>query len=541
MKYLPLLFIIVIFSGCRTDSTLESVQVDQFTISKHIDKLSSDEFQGRMPFTIGEELTINYLREEFEKMGLEPGNGNSFFQEVPLIEIEGTPSQIMTVSGKTGSFDFQLHEDFEAYSQKPEEELKLDESELVFAGYGIVAPEYGWNDYEGIDWKGKTAVVMVNDPGFATQDSSLFKGNTMTYYGRWTYKYEEAGRQGAAGILVIHETAPAGYGWNVIQSGFSGAQMNLESNTPRSDIQGWISAEAASRLFDESGVVNRDYKELALSRDFKPTRLGLTASVSLSNKIKKDVSNNVVAILPGTDLKDEHIIYSAHWDHLGVGTPINGDSIYNGAIDNATGTALLLGVAEAMKKRGDQRRSVMFLAVTAEEQGLLGSAYYSENPIVNPAKTVANINVDALYCADKMKDLTIVGYGQSEMDDYATAAAEKAGSYILPDTNPETGYFFRSDHFNFAKIGIPALYADGSYEGFTKSADEIKEINDTYRSQHYHQPSDGFELIKDNMEGITFDAQLLYEVGAQLASVDVWPQWKEGSEFKAIREESQSK
>ncbi len=536
-KLLPVLLLL---AACQTSEKTSTALVDQSTLSRHIERLSSDEFLGRMPFSQGEEITINYLKEEFEKLGLEPGNGDSYYQQVPLIEINGQASETMTVKAAGAEMDFTLLEDFVAYTQKPVEEVALEESEMVFAGYGIVAPEYGWNDYEGIDWTGKTAVVLVNDPGFATQDSSLFKGNTMTYYGRWTYKYEEAGRQGAAGLIIIHETAPAGYGWNVIQAGFVGAQMNLESNTPRADIQGWVSTDAAQKLFEASTLENKNYQELALSEGFTPIPMGLTASVSIKNTIKKDVSNNVVAVLPGTDLKDEHIIYSAHWDHFGVGKAINGDSIYNGAVDNATGTALLLAIAEAMKKGETQRRSVMFLAVTAEEQGLLGSAYYSENPIVDPAKTVANINVDALYCPDKMKDLTIIGYGQSELDDYATKVAEKYGRYIIPDTESEKGYFFRSDHFNFAKIGIPALYADGSYEGFTLSAEEVKKIKDAYRSDHYHQPSDGFELIKDNMEGMTFDAQLLFEVGAALANEDYFPKWKEGSEFKAIREVSRS-
>ena len=427
MRFTFIITIFSILSSCQSKN--EWVQVDQTSLSNHIRNLSSDEFLGRMPFTKGEEITINYLKDEFLKLGLKPGNGSSFFQEVPLIEINGLPSKTMTISGNV-SLEFKLQEDFVAYTQKPIEEVSLDESELVFAGYGIVAPEYGWNDYEGIDWAGKTAVVLVNDPGFTTQDSTLFKGNTMTYYGRWTYKYEEAGRQGAAGIIIVHDTAPAGYGWNVIQAGFAGAQMNLESNLPRADIQGWVSTEAAKQLFEASNLENKNYKELALSEGFKPMPMGLKTSVSLVNKIKRDVSNNVTAVLPGTDLKDEYIIYSAHWDHFGIGSTIDGDSIYNGAIDNATGTALLLGVAEAMKKSNEQRRSVMFLAVTAEEQGLLGSAYYSENTIIDPAKTVANINVDGISCPDKMKDLTLTGYGQSDMDELAEKAANTQGRYI---------------------------------------------------------------------------------------------------------------
>ena len=289
---------------------------------------ASDDFQGRMPFTEGGHKTTAYLKQEFEKLGLKPGNGDSYFQEVPMVEIDGTPSEKMNITGNNQKFDLELLKDFVVTTSKTDAEVSLKNSELVFAGFGIVAPEYDWNDYEGVDWKGKTAVVLVNDPGFQSGNKELFKGNEMTYYGRWTYKFEEAARQGAAGILIIHDTEPASYGWNVVQSGWSGAHLTLESETPKTDVVGWISNETATKLFEASPITNKNFNELAKSKNFSAVSLGFNASVKISNKIKRDQSKNVVALLPGTDQKDEYIIYSAHWDHLGVGRAIDNDSIF---------------------------------------------------------------------------------------------------------------------------------------------------------------------------------------------------------------------
>jgi len=538
MKKYIAVSMLVLGMSCNSNDQKDptSVQVDQETLARHIETLSSDDFMGRMPFTEGEEKTVNYLQKEFSELGLSPGNGESYFQEVPLVEITGTTSETMQISGQEQNFDLQFFEEFVALTLKPDEKVSLEDSELVFAGYGIVAPEYGWNDYEGIDWKGKTAVVLVNDPGFATGDSTVFKGNEMTYYGRWTYKYEEAGRQGAAGVIIIHETAPASYGWNVVQSGWTGPQLNLESDAPVADVQGWVSQEAAEKLFEASSLTNKNYNELALSEDFKATPMGLKATVSITNEIERNVSRNVIAVIEGTDRKDEYIFYSAHWDHMGIGRPIDGDSIYNGAVDNASGTGALLAIAEAFKKGEQPKRSIAFIAVTAEEQGLLGSAYYAENPIFSPEKTVGVINIDALQSPGRMKDLTITGFGHSEMDEYARDAAEKQGRYIIPDPEAEKGYFFRSDHFNFAKIGIPALYASGSYEGFEMSPEEIKEMNDEYTTNRYHQPSDEYDPETTELSGVREDLQLFYEIGLRLANEDYFPKWYEGSEFRAARE-----
>ena len=396
-NYLKVLVVTVLFSSCDSNKNLNTVEIDETTIGNHIERLASDEFLGRKPFTEGEVKTVNYLKDEFEKLGLLPGNGESFFQDVPMVEINGTPSENMTIKGKNKSFDLTYLKDFVATTNKTVSEVDLKNSDLVFAGYGIVAPEYGWDDYEGIDWKGKTAVVLINDPGFKSADSTLFKGNAMTYYGRWTYKYEEAARQGAAGVIIIHDTEPASYGWNVIESSWSGARLVIESDLPLLTVESWISNESAQKMFDASAMKGQDYKTIAHNKNFQPIPLDLNVSVGIKNKIKKDVSKNVVAMIPGTDQKDEFIIYSAHWDHLGVGKSIKGDSIYNGAVDNATGTAGLLAIAEAFKKNKTSKTSVVFIALTGEEQGLLGSAYYAVNPIFDPEKTVANINMDAIF------------------------------------------------------------------------------------------------------------------------------------------------
>ena len=534
---LKVLLITLFIVSCKSEKIeILTAEISKETLGKHIEVLASDDFQGRMPFTEGGQKTTAYLEQEFKKLGLQPGNGDSYFQDVPMVEIDGTPSEKMNIVGNNQRFDLELLKDYVVITSKTDAEISLENSELVFAGFGIVAPEYGWDDYAGIDWEGKIAVVLVNDPGFESGDKNLFKGNEMTYYGRWTYKYEEAARQGAAGILIIHDTKPASYGWNVVQSGWSGAHLTLESDLPKVDVAGWISNETAHKLFDSSPIENKNFNELAKTKDFKAVSLGFNASAKISNKIKRDQSKNVIAVLPGTTQKDEYIIYSAHWDHLGIGRAIDNDSIYNGAVDNASGTSALLAIAEAFKNSTQQKRSIVLLAVTAEEQGLLGSAYYSEHPIFEPSKTVANINMDAFNNPGPMKDFTITGYGHSEMDDYGKTAAEEQGRYIIPDPSPEKGYFFRSDHFNFAKIGIPPIYAKGGHEGFNISIDSIKVLNDNYRKNIYHQPSDEYIAGVTDLTGIQFDVQLLFNIGYRLSNETYFPKWYDTSEFKAARE-----
>ncbi len=513
--------------------------INDTVLAKHIAVLASDEYEGRKPFTIGETKTIGYLKQEFEKLGLKPGNGESYFQEVPMVDIKSTPTGFTIAKSNGQSAGLTYLDDFVAASRHVKDEVKIDNSEMVFVGYGIVAPEYKWNDYEGLDVKGKTVVVMVNDPGFS--DTTLFKGKKMTYYGRWTYKFEEAARQGAAGVLIIHETAAASYPWAVVRSGWSKSKLYLgasDDNRSRALVEGWITQETAKAMFKMAGKSDTLMRAAGKS-GFKPVHLGLTVSTAIHNTIKKSNSNNVVAVLPGSKRADEYIIYSGHWDHLGKGEAINGDSIYNGAVDNATGTAALLALAEAFKKAKKQpERSIMFIALTAEEQGLLGSEYYATHPLVPVNKTVANINIDAMAANGKTKDIVAVGYGQSELENYLNEAATKQGRVVVPDPNPSAGYYFRSDHFNFAKVGIPALYTETGEDNIKNGLAWGKAQKEDYTKNRYHAPGDNFEPSKWDFIGMIEDLRLLFDVGYRLSNETTFPSWKTGSEFKAIREKS---
>ena len=534
------LAVAVTLSACSPQNENNSVVIDGAKIADHVKVLASDEFGGRMPFTEYETKTVEYLEDQFEQMGVEPGNGDSYFQEVPMVEIEAENMSDLHVEGSDFSKDYTFKDEFVALTRRVADSISINHSELVFAGYGVVAPEYEWNDYEGIDVTGKTVVVLVNDPGFGTSDSTFFKGDAMTYYGRWTYKYEEAARQGATGILIVHDTKPASYPWGVVENGWTGANLYLKSddnNMSRCQVEGWIGLDVAKEFFKAAGKGEYNFTAEAKKRSFEPFDMGLNISLSFTNRTKTSESKNVAGLVRGTEKPDEVIIYSAHWDHLGIGSPVDEDSIYNGAVDNATGTAALLEIARAFAGNNKKpKRSVLFLAVTAEEQGLLGSAYYAEHPIFPPSKTVADINMDAFMSIGEMKDLTIVGYGQSDLDDMATKLAENQGRYIIPDPEPGAGHFFRSDHFNFAKVGIPALYASGSYEHMTKGVEYAKEKSEAYVSHDYHQPSDEYSDDWD-MGGMIQDATLLYKLGYELSQdTTLWPKWKEGSEFKAIRE-----
>jgi Zn-dependent M28 family amino/carboxypeptidase len=532
---------IVMFTSCGDSQETGGTTpvIDTVKIKDHIRTLASDEFMGRKPFTEGEIKTINYLKDQFEAMGVAPGNGQSYFQEVPLVELTAMPDSTMKLTSENGTAELQLGVDYVAYTERVDSVVKVDEAELVFAGYGVVAPEYNWNDYEGLDMEGKIAVVMVNDPGFSSEDPAFFKGRTMTYYGRWTYKYEEAARQGAAGVMIIHETVPAGYPWTVVKNSWSGASLYLDSPGDKYQcaVQGWITRDAAIEIFELSEEDMRNYGEKARTAGFKPQPLGVTASITVRNKIKRDQSQNVIAMIEGSSKPDEYVIYSAHWDHLGVGPAVDGDSIYNGAHDNASGTAALLAIAEAFSNAEKPERSLVFLAVTAEEQGLLGSKYYAENPIYPPSKTVANINMDGLKYYGRMKDFTIVGYGQSELDDYSEQIVTKQGRYVKADPEPGKGYFFRSDHFSFAKVGIPSIFASGVYEAEVGGVERVSALSEEFNKFKYHQPADEFDQAW-LFGGIHQDAELFYELGARIANDEVWPRWKEGSEFKSIREES---
>ena len=521
----------------ETTATADSAAVKMINDSsfvKHLSVLASDEFMGRKPFTIGETKSINYLKEQFSALGLKPGNGESYFQEVPMVEIKSTPDSKMVFKGSSGSVTANYLTEFVAGTRRVLPKVSLQNSPLVFAGYGIVAPEYKWNDYAGLDVKGKTVVVMINDPGFS--DSTLFKGKSMTYYGRWTYKFEEAARQGAAGILIIHDTAPAAYPWSVIRSGWSKSKLQLEekdNNMSRAMVEGWISLDVAKQLFKLAGQSDALFAQ-ALKPGFKAVDLKTTTSLTVTNIIKKSVSNNVVAVIPGTKRPDENIIYSAHWDHLGTGEPVKGDSIYNGMTDNATGVAALLDLAAAFEKAKPER-SIVFVSFTGEEQGLLGSEYYAKHPVLPVDKTVADINMDMMGLAGKTKDIVIYGFGQSELEDYAAVSAKKQGRVTVKDPKPSTGLYYRSDHFNLAKVGIPSLFTGSGVDNVQHGKVWGQQQADEFFKSRYHSPQDNFDP-KADVSGMVEDVRLLFDLGLRLSNETTFPKWKDGSEFKAARE-----
>lgn len=512
------------------------------TLKKHISVLASDDFMGRKPFTEGETKTVAYLQEQFKQMGLEPGNGGSFFQEVPMANILATAAPSMQVKSAKGTFNLKAFDDYIIWTDKTDSSISLNNADLVFAGYGVVAPEYNWNDYAGLDVKGKVVMVMVNDPGFWIGDTTLFKGKAMTYYGRWTYKFEEAARQGAKACLIIHNTAAASYPFSVQQNSFNTTRLKLDNrgkNIPNCDMIGWVPEKISHQLFAAAGY-DSSLLVKANQPGFKAVPLGLQLSTSMNVKASFNKSSNVIAKITGTKRPDEVIIYTAHWDHLGIGRPDqSGDSIYNGALDNASGTAGLLEMARAFKRMNAKpERTIVFLAVTAEEQGLLGSAYYAENPIYPVNKTVANINMDGLNRYGKTKDMVVVGQGQSELEDYLKEAIEKAGGYLSFDTHTEAGYYYRSDHFNFAKVGIPALFANSGVDVIGKGKEYGEALENEYTRKNYHQPSDNYDAKTWTGDGAINDLKLLFTIGRRMGFETSFPKWKEGSEFKLIREKS---
>ena len=499
-------------------------------LKAHAKILASDEFEGRLPTTIGEEKTLDYLISHFKKFGVEPGNGDSYLQEVALMQITAAPDAVLSI----GEHNFVYKEDMVVSSKREQAQIDLKDSELVFVGYGVNAPEYDWNDYEGIDVTGKTVVILVNDPGFENPDSGKFQGETMTYYGRWSYKYEEASRQGAAGALIVHETAPASYGWSVVANSWSGPQYGLVSDdqgASRVAVEGWLTLEAAQKVFASAGKDFATEKAQALNGPYH-SAMGIKASTTVKNDFEKSKSYNVFATVRGSELPDEHIIYTAHWDHLGKDESLEGDQIYNGFHDNATGTAAAIEMARAFAEASiAPKRSVSFLVVTAEEQGLLGSKYYADNPIIPLNKTVANINMDALNVLGKTKDISVVGMGKSDLETNLKIAADKQGRNLTQEDRPEAGYYYRSDHFSFAKQGVPALYAGGGNEPYDEAtAAYRKRINVIVRGC-YHQVCDQYRDSFD-FSGIEQDARLLFDVGYQVANAEDWPQWSNTSEFQ---------
>ncbi|TFF35158.1 M28 family metallopeptidase [Mucilaginibacter psychrotolerans] len=544
LKLFALTGLAAAIAGCSSDEKKQTAATTADTalaadIKHHIAILANDSLLGRKPFTPGEDKTIAYISAQFKRLGLEPGNNGSYYQDVPMVEIGPAAEPTMQITGKT-QLDGKMAVDFVAATRQELPAVDLKNSPLVFAGFGVVAPEYNWNDYKGLDVKGKTVVVLVNDPGFKAPER-LFKGDTMTYYGRWTYKYEEAARQGAAGVLIVHQTEPASYGWQVIQNSFTGSKLYLtqaDKHMNRCKVEGWLSEDAAKKLLAGAGI-NEDMRTYARKKDFKAVPLNSSVSISLKNKLKYSTSHNVIATLKGSIAPGEYILYTAHWDHFGKGKPdAKGDSIYNGAIDNASGVAAILAVAKKFTQAKDKpKRSIVFLAVTAEEQGLLGSEYYGTHPVYPLNKTVADLNIDALSAFGETSDFSITGKGQNDLDDYVIALTKPNGWGVKGDEKPGSGSYYRSDHFNFAKVGVPALDLHNGATSIDKGeAYGLAQAKD-YNDNHYHQPSDEYSDSMNTL-GMAQTAGLMYQIGLKLGNETTFPGWKTGSEFKAIRDKS---
>lgn len=541
ISFIVISLLITIFFGCKKEAAvkaaLESISLESF--SKNTQILASDKFEGRFPASAGEEKTVSFLQQEFQKLGLKPGNGNSYFQEIPMVEITPDLNIKLTVTKGRKSNVFACGNEFVATTMRVVPEVSLENSEMVFVGYGIVAPEYNWNDYEGLDVRGKTVVILINDPGFATNDPNLFHGKTMTYYGRWTYKFEEAARQGAQGVLIIHETEPAAYGWEVVRNGWTGPQFNLvseDNNLSRCAVEGWVHLNTAHKILEMAGKTYDGLKAKAGQQGFKAVPLGLKASLILKNEIRQATSKNVIALLQGKTRPNEYVIYVSHWDHFGRDPKRTGDQIFNGAVDNATGTAGLIELARAFTKlKQHSGRTIIFLASTGEEQGLIGAEYYAKNPIYPSAKTAAAINIDALDVYGKMKDVTVIGFGNSELDAYVERAALEQGRKVRPDPTPEKGSYYRSDHFPFARQGIPALYIGSGVDHVEYGEKWTLAQRDKYIAEKYHKPSDEFDPNWD-LSGAIEDLQLIFKVGYLLSMDSAFPNWKEGTEFKAKRD-----
>jgi Zn-dependent M28 family amino/carboxypeptidase len=529
------------------EAALDIPAVDEGELSEDTMKditrlLSSDEFEGRMPGTAGEEKTLALLIERFKAAGLQPGNGDSWLQEVPLMEITGKNHTPLTISGNGAALSYEFAKQWVGVTYREDASTRIADSEMVFVGYGINAPEKGWNDYEGVDVTGKTVVILVNDPDWQTDGlDGPFNGKAMTYYGRWTYKFEEAARQGAAAALIVHDTAPASYGWNVVESSWTGPQAHPQygdNPPPLTQMNGWVQKDVATEILAAAGQDLEKLTKAAQQKGFKPVPLALKASAGFDNDSRKFLSHNVIGILPGSEAPDEYVLHTAHWDHLGRCTPApDGDDICNGAIDNATGTAALVALAEAHAKAGAPRRSLVFLAVTAEESGLLGSAWYGANPVYPLSQTVGGVNMDAFLVAGPAKDVTAVGGGKSQLDRFLEAALAVDGRTITPDSSPEAGYYYRSDHFSLAKRGVPMLYLDGGEDLIEGGREAAARVAADYRANRYHGPKDEFDPNWD-WSGVMADLQLFYRIGRSLAMSTSWPNWNPGDEFRAIRDAS---
>lgn len=528
-------------------TAIPDVQIPELslqTLQEVTKELSSDAYEGRAPGTAGEEKTVAYIIKKYEEAGLKPGNNGKWTQDVPLVEITAKNATPLSFTGGKTSVTAQYAKDYVAFSYRVQPKTEIKDSDVVFVGYGINAPEKGWNDYAGLDVKGKTVVVLVNDPDWQTKEAKgEFNGRAMTYYGRWSYKYEEAARQGAAAVLIVHDTEPAAYGWNVVESSNTGANYLAESKNGGADqtvANGWIQLPKAKELFASAGQDFDKLRAEAGKKGFKPVALtGVKANFGFDNAISKKLSRNVIGVLPGAKRPDEYILYTGHWDHLGRCTPVAGDDICNGAVDNASGIAGLVTLAQAFQKAGAPDRSIVFLAVTGEESGLLGSKFYAENPVFPLAQTVGGVNMDALNAIGPAKDIVVVGRGKSELDAYVAKLAQMEKRVIKDEPTPEKGFYYRSDHFSFAKLGVP-MFNFGSGDDLVEGGVEAgKKAAEDYEKNRYHAPGDEYEAIT-NWDGMLADLRLYYAAGRMLAMTDAWPNWNKGDEFRAARDKSRA-
>jgi Zn-dependent M28 family amino/carboxypeptidase len=512
---------------------------------RRTDVLAHDSMEGRAPGTAGEVKTVRYLIEEFQRLGLAPGNPDgTYVQNVPLVGSTAEVTSSLQLGGKT--FPLRGRDEYIASTRRVRDEVRVEGSELVFVGYGVVAPEYGWDDYKDVDVTGKTIVMLINDPAVPlaadpTQlDPAVFNGRAMTYYGRWTYKYEIAAQKGAAAALIIHETGPAGYPFEVLGAGWGRETFDIKSpdeNMSRVAVQAWITEPKAREVLGTGGHSLDELKRQALSKDFRPISLGGTASFTIRNQLREVQSQNVVAKLEGSVWPNEYIVYTAHWDHLGKDESRSGDNIFNGALDNASGTSQMIEIAEAFTKLPERpARSILFLAVTAEEKGLLGAKYYAENPLYPLEQTVANVNIDGINQWGRTRDIVVIGLGNSTLDDVLGEAAETQGRRLTADAEPEKGFYYRSDHFEFAKQGVPALYTDEGVDFVDKPAGYSQQKRDEYTNVDYHKESDHIKPDWD-LAGAVEDAQLLFQVGYRVSQRRAFPEWKPGTEFKALRDD----
>lgn len=529
--------------GATASAPAAQPHISAETLQRVTRTLSSDDFQGRAPGTVGEERTIAFMSQEFRRAGLQPGNHGSWFQDVPLVEITATGNPQLHVTGGTGNFDLNYRTDYIGASYRALPHISVENSDVVFVGYGINAPERGWNDYAGLDVRGKTVIILVNDPDWQTPGlSGPFNGRAMTYYGRWTYKFEEAARQGAAAAFIVHDTAPASYGWNVVDNSWSGSQLYMQSANNGADqtaVNGWLTNAAAHRLFAAAGQDLDGLTRAAQQNGFHAVPLGLHASLSFDNQIRRTASHNVIGILPGRTHPDEYVIYTAHWDHLGICRTEGADRICNGAVDNASGSAALVALAEAHVRAGPPDRTIIFLNVTGEESGLLGSAYYAAHPIYPLASTAGGFNMDSLNLAGAARDFVSIGGGKSELDATLARAAAAGGLRVSPEPAPEAGYYFRSDQFSFAKQGVPMLYGRGGEDLVNGGPAAGRAVADDYRTHRYHQVSDEYDPHWD-WSGAVADVGIYYRVGRDLATSRAWPNWLPGDEFRAIRDRSRA-